>query len=63
MNIPIVSVMVTLILVALAWWVATQLITDAFILKIVRVVMVVLVVLWIIGLITGSGPSINFSTR
>ena len=60
MTIPIVSIMIALILVALLWWVCSQLITDAFLLKIVRVVIVVLCVLYIIGMLTGAGPSITF---
>lgn len=60
MSIPIVSIMVVLILIALLWWVLTQLVTDAFILKIARVIMVVLCVLWLVGLISGVGPVINF---
>ncbi len=60
MTIPIIPILVALILLALFWWVATQLITDAFLLKIVRVVVVVLVVLWIVGLLSGYGPSVTF---
>jgi len=60
MSIPIIPILVVLILLALFWWVASNLVTDAFILKIIRVVMVVLVVLWIVGLLTGQGPSITF---
>ncbi len=60
MSVPIIPILVALILLALVWWVASNLVTDAFILKIIRVVMVVLVVLWIVGLLTGQGPSITF---
>jgi Ca2+/Na+ antiporter len=60
MSIPIVSIMVALILVALLWWVMTQLIVDAFLLKIARVVIVVLCVLYIVSLVTGAGPTIQF---
>lgn len=60
MSIPIIPILVALILLALVWWVATNLVTDAFILKVIRVVIVVLVVLWIVGLLTGKGPSITF---
>lgn len=60
MNIPIVSIMVALILVALLWWVCTQLIIDAMILKVARVVIVVLCVLYIVSLLTGGGPSLTF---
>jgi hypothetical protein len=52
--------MVTLIILALLWWVVSQLVVDAFILKIARVVIVVLCVLWIIGVLTGAGPTITF---
>lgn len=60
MSIPIISIMVALILVALLWWVCTQLIIDALLLKIARVVIVVLCVLYIVSLLTGAGPSITF---
>ncbi len=60
MVFPIIPILVTLILLALVWWVVTMLVTDPFILKVARVVMVVLVVLWIVGLLTGQGPSITF---
>ncbi len=60
MVFPIVPILVALILLALLWWVFTMLVTDPFILKVARVVMVVLVVLWIVGLLTGQGPSITF---
>lgn len=60
MNIPILSIVIALILVALLWWVCQQLITDAMILKVARVVIVVLCVLYIVGLLTGAGPSISF---
>ncbi len=60
MVFPIVSILVALILIALIWWVIDQLVTDEFIRKIARVVMVVLCVLFIVGLITGTGPSISF---
>lgn len=60
MNIPIVSIIILLILVALLWWVCEQLITDALILKVCRVVIVVLSVLYVVSLLTGAGPSITF---
>ncbi len=60
MTIPIISIIIALILVALLWWVCEQLITDAMILKVARVVIVVLCVLYIVGLLTGSGPAISF---
>ncbi len=60
MSVPIIPILVALILLALVWWVASNLVTDAFILKIIRIVIVVLVVLWIVGLLTGQGPSITF---
>ena len=59
MAIPIIPILIALILLALIWWVASQLVTDAFILRIIRVVIVVLVVLWIVSLL-GGGPSITF---
>lgn len=60
MSIPIVSIVVVLILMALLWWVCQQLITDAMILKVARVVIVVLSVLYVVGLFTGAGPTITF---
>jgi hypothetical protein len=60
MTLPIISIIVALILVALLWWVCEQLITDPMILKIARVVIVVLCVLYIVSLLTGAGPSITF---
>jgi len=60
MVFPIVSILVALILIALIWWVIDQLVTDEFIRKIARVVMVVICILYIVGLITGTGPSISF---
>jgi len=60
MVFPIVSILVALILIALIWWVIDQLVTDEFIKKIARVVMVVICILYIVGLITGTGPSISF---
>jgi len=60
MSIPILSIVVALILVALLWWVCTQLIIDAMLLKVAKVVLVVLCVLYLVGLITGHGPSISF---
>lgn len=59
MAIPIIPILIVLILLALLWWVASQLITDAFILKVIRVVIVVLVVLWIVNILAG-GPVITF---
>jgi hypothetical protein len=50
-------------MLALLWWVCSQLVTDAFILKIIRVIIVVLVVLWIVGLLSGHGPNISFGMR
>lgn len=63
MNIPIVSIMVTLIFVALIWWVISQLAIDAFIVKVVRVVIVVLCVLYLMALLTGNAPPISFNMR
>jgi uncharacterized membrane protein YwzB len=60
MEVPIISIMVTLIILALLWWVVSQLVVDPFILKIARVVIVVLCVLWIVGAISGAGPRISF---
>jgi len=55
MSIPIISILVTLIVVALVWWAVTQLVTDPMILKVARVIMVVLVVLWLVNLLLGGG--------
>lgn len=63
MVIPIIPILVALILLALVWWVTSQLVTDPFILKIIRVVIVVLIVLWIVGLLSGAGPHISFGMR
>ncbi len=63
MAIPIIPIIVAIILVALLWWVATQFVTDPFILKVLRVVIVVLAVLWILGVLTGHGPNITFGMR
>lgn len=60
MEIPIISILIALILLALLWWVAQQLVTDAFILKIIHVVIVVLVVLWIVGALSGISPKVSF---
>jgi uncharacterized membrane protein YwzB len=60
MELPIISIIVTLILVALLWWAVTQFVTDPMILKVARVVMVVLVCLWLVGLLTGRGPTLSF---
>lgn len=60
MNIPIVSIIILLILVALLWWVCEQLITDAMILKVARVVIVTLSILYVVSLLTGAGPTITF---
>lgn len=60
MVIPIVPIIVGLILLALLWWVAAQLVTDAMILKVIRVVIVVLCVLWLITLLTGGSPHVTF---
>jgi uncharacterized membrane protein YwzB len=54
MNIPIISIMVVLILVALLWWVIGQLTVDAMILKVARVVIVVLCVLWLVNILMGG---------
>jgi len=60
MVIPIIPILVAIILLALLWWVASQLVTDPFLLKIIRVVVVVLCVLWIVGLLSGYGPTLSF---
>lgn len=60
MAVPIIPILVAVILLALVWWVATQLVTDPFLLKIIRVVVVVLVVLWIVGILGGYGPTLTF---
>lgn len=60
MSIPIIPIVVTIIIVALLWWAMTQFVTDPMILKVARVVMVVLVCLWLIGLLTGQGPTLTF---
>lgn len=58
MQIAVIPIIVALILLALVWWVASQLVTDQFILKIIRIVIVVLVVLWIVSAIGGFSPTI-----
>ena len=60
MTIPIVSIIVAVILVALLWWVCDQMIKDEMIRKVIRVVIVVLCVLYIVSLLTGGGPALNF---
>jgi type IV secretory pathway TrbL component len=60
MNIPIWSIIVALIIVALLLWVNETLVSDAMIQKVVRVVLVVLFVLYIVGLLTGQGPNVTF---
>ena len=60
MVIPIIPLLIAVILLALLWWVASQLVTDPFLLKIIRVVVVTLVVLWIVGILGGYGPTLSF---
>jgi len=60
MELPIISIVVTIIVIALLWWVLTQFVTDPMILKVARVVLVVLVCLWLLGLLTGRGPTLSF---
>jgi uncharacterized membrane protein YwzB len=60
MELPIISIVVTIIIVALLWWVLTQFVTDPMILKVARVVLVVIVCLWLLGLLTGRGPMLTF---
>jgi len=60
MVIPIIPLLIAVILLALLWWVASQLVTDPFLLKIIRVVVVVLCVLWIVGILGGYGPTLSF---
>ena len=60
MVIPIVPILIAVILLSLLWWVASQLVTDPFLLKIIRVVVVVLCVLWIVGILGGYGPTLSF---
>jgi hypothetical protein len=60
MVIPIIPLLSAVILLALCWWVASQLVTDPFLLKIIRVVVVVLCVLWIVGVLGGYGPTLSF---
>ncbi len=60
MNIPIVSIIVAVILVALLWWVCDQMIKDEMIRKVIRVVIVVLCVLYVVSLLTGGGPVLTF---
>ena len=52
MTIPIVDIIVLILLVALAWWLAHEFLTDMP-LKIARVVIVVIMVLALVGLLTG----------
>ncbi len=63
MHIAIIPLLVGLILFALAWYIANKLISDAFILNIVQVVIAVFFVLWIVGALTGYGPSITLGAR
>lgn len=60
MIIPVIPILVVLILVALLWWVLTQLVIDAMILKVARIVIVVLCVLWLVSILTGGGLGISF---
>ena len=60
MVIPIIPLLIAVILLALLWWVASQLVTDPFLLKIIRVVVVVLCVLWIVGILGGYGSIVSF---
>ena len=60
MVIPVIPIIVAIILLALLWWVTAQFVIDAFLLKIIRVVIVTVCVLWIVGVLTGTGPSISF---
>jgi len=60
MQIPIWSLVVALILVSLALWVNETLCRDEMVKKVVRVVIVVMFVLWVVGLVTGVGPTISF---
>ncbi len=60
MVIPVIPIIVAVILLALLWWVTSQFVVDAFLLKIIRVVIVTICVLWIVGVLTGTGPSISF---
>lgn len=60
MQIAIVPLVVAIILFALAWYVVERLIDDAKLKQIIQVVLVVVCVLWIVGILTGYGPSISF---
>jgi hypothetical protein len=60
MVIPIIPIIVAIILFALLWYVLTNFVTDPMILKVARVVLVVIVCLWLVGILTGAGPSLSF---
>ena len=60
MVIPVIPIIVAVLLLALLWWVTSQFVVDAFLLKVIRVVIVTVCVLWVISILTGSGPTISF---
>jgi len=63
MHIAIIPILVGVIVFALAWYLAGKLIADPFALNIVQVVIVVMFVLWILGALTGYGPTISLGAR
>jgi hypothetical protein len=63
MHIAIIPILVGIIVFALAWYIAVKLIADAFILNLVQVILAVLFVLWILGVLTGYGPSITIGAQ
>jgi hypothetical protein len=60
MVIPVIPIIVAIILLALLWYVASELISDAYLLKIIRVAAVVICVLFIVSILSGFGPNVSF---
>jgi uncharacterized membrane protein YwzB len=60
MVIPVIPIIVAIIILALLWWVTSQFVVDAFLLKVARVVIVTICVLWIVSVLSGYGPSLSF---
>jgi hypothetical protein len=58
--IPVIPIIVAIILLALLWYVASELISDAYLLKIIRVAAVVICVLFIVSILSGFGPNVSF---
>ncbi len=60
MVIPILSIVGVLILVAALWWAIIYLKLPEMITRVAVVVLVILAVVWLVGILTGSGPSVSF---